>query len=72
VQLDVLTVKCMRIVMLIMSWTSKFIWTMTEFATEMRMADAGGISYSGLTSTGCLSLLDALTLALGIGNENLI
>jgi hypothetical protein len=29
VQLDVLTVRCLCIVMLVMAWRSKFIWTMT-------------------------------------------
>jgi hypothetical protein len=61
VQLYVLTVRCMRILMLIMVWRSKFIWIMTEFATEVRItkADAGGISYVGLNrhsvpiATGC-------------------
>jgi hypothetical protein len=66
----------MRIVMLIVAWRSKFIWTMTEFATEVRItkADAGGISYGGLNrhSVPIVILLDAQTSALGIGNENLI
>jgi hypothetical protein len=61
VQIYVLTVRCMRIVMPIMAWRSKFIWTMTEFATEVRItkADAGGISYVSLNRhivpivTGC-------------------
>jgi hypothetical protein len=61
VQIDVLTVRSMCLVMLILAWRSKSIWTMTEFATEVRItiADAGGIPYLALNrhrvpiATGC-------------------